>query len=443
MTRRLHLNGFLKPAGEYLAGWRHPDSPTAAGVDFRFIVQLVRRLEAAKFDSVFLPDLVGIPDSKPQVLERVAVVNDGFEPTTVLAALAPLTSRIGLVATVSTSYSQPYTVARVFASLDHLSHGRVGWNVVTSLNDSEARNYGLDSHLGHAERYRRAEEFFDTVEGLWDSFDDDAIEPDAASGLFFDPDKLHWLDHHGEFFDVAGPLNIQRPVQGRPVIAQAGSSGPGRALAARIGEVVFTRAVPIEDAREYYASIKAQAAGFGRDPDHLLVLPELATVVAATRAEAEDKFAEVRDLLHPRVALADVEYWLGGIDLGGLPLDAPLPPLPATNASVGTQQEIYLQAQRDRLTIGDLARLVAEGDGALIGTPLDIADHIEEHFTTGAADGFNVSFPWLPTTLFDFADLVVPELQRRGLFRADYEGTTLREHFGLPRPASRWSRERT
>ncbi|GAB3834211.1 LLM class flavin-dependent oxidoreductase [Dactylosporangium cerinum] len=437
MTRRqLHLNGFLKGAGEYHAGWRVPGNPPDAGVNFPFLAEQVRRLEAATFDSVFLPDLLGVPDDPPEVTERVAWSNDTLEPTTVLAALSAVTSRIGLVATASTSYHQPYTVARVFASLDHLSKGRAGWNVVTSLNDAEARNFGLGTHLPHAVRYRRAEEFFDVVAGLWDSFDDDAVWADQTTGRFFDPAKLHWLHHHGEFFDVAGPLNIRRPPQGRPVIAQAGSSSPGRALAARIADVVFTRALPLIDAQAYYASVKDQAAGFGRDPDQVLVLPELATVVAPTRAEAEDRFAVVRDLLDPRVALADVAYW-AGVDLGGLPLDAPLPPLPAgSNRSAGAQAEIYAQAERDSLTIGDLVRIVADGDGAIIGTPVDVADHIEEHFTQGAADGFNVSFPWQPETLVDFTELVVPELRRRGLFRTAYTGATLREHLGLDRPPS-------
>ncbi|MEV6923671.1 LLM class flavin-dependent oxidoreductase [Dactylosporangium sp. NPDC051485] len=435
--RQLHLNGFLKGAGEYHAGWRVPGSPPDAGVSFPFLAEQVRRLEAATFDSVFLPDLLGVPDDPPEVGERVAWSNDTLEPTTVLAALTTLTRHIGLVATASTSYHQPYTIARIFASLDHLSRGRAGWNVVTSLNDAEARNFGLPAHLPHDVRYRRAEEFFDVVAGLWDSFDDGAVRADQATGAFFDPAGLHWLDHHGEFFDVAGPLNIRRPPQGRPVIAQAGSSGPGRALAARIADVVFTRALPLPDAQAYYASVKDQAAGFGRDPEHLLVLPELATVVAPTRAEAEDRFAAVRELLDPRVALADVQYW-AGVDLSGLPPDAPLPPLPpGNNRSAGAQAEIYAQAERGGLTIGDLVRIVADGDGAIIGTPADVADHIEEYFTGGAADGFNVSFPWLPQTLIDFTELVVPELRRRGLFRSEYTGTTLRDHLGLPRPASR------
>jgi FMN-dependent oxidoreductase (nitrilotriacetate monooxygenase family) len=437
MSRTLHLNAFLKPAGEYLAGWRHPDSPAAAGVDFRHVAGLVRRVEEAKFDSVFLPDLVGVPDSKPEVLDKVAVVNDGFEPLTLLSALSAVTSRIGLIATTSTSYSEPYTVARAFASLDHLSKGRAGWNVVTSINNSEARNFGLDVHLGHAERYERAEEFYDVVEALWDSFDDDAFLLDRQSGRYFDADRIHWLNHRGKHFTVAGPLNIARPPQGRPVIAQAGSSGPGRALAARIGEMVFARSLDLDDARAYYADVKQQVAAFGRDPEQAKVLPELATIIAPSRAEAEDKFGALKSLLHPRVALADVEYWLGGIDLSGYPLDGPLPPIQETNASLGTQREIYEQAQRDGLTIGDLATLVADGDRAVVGTPQDVADYIEERFTTAAADGFTVSFPYLPGTLTDFVDLVVPELQRRGLFRTDYVGTTLREHLGLERPAAR------
>ena len=411
MTRQLHLTGFLKPAGEYPAGWRHPDSPPAAGTDFRFLAEQVRRLEAARFDAVFLPDLVGLPDVRPSVLERLAVVNDALEPLTALAALALLTERIGLMGTISTSYSQPLAVARSLASLDHLSGGRAGWNVVTSLNDNEARNFGSAVHLAHADRYRRAEECFDVVAGLWES-----------AG-----------DHEGEFFRVAGARPIRRPVQGRPVIAQAGSSGAGQALAARIADVVFTRALPLADALPYAATIKARAAGLGRDPATVLVLPELATVVAPTRAEAEDRFAAVRDLLHPAVALADVEYWLG-MELASLPPGSPLPPPPETNASRGAQQEIYRQAQRDGLTVGDLVRQVAEGDGAVIGSPADVADHIEELFAAGAADGFTVSFPWLPTTLTAFTELVVPELQRRGLFRREYEGTTLRDHLGLPRP---------
>ncbi|WP_375387152.1 LLM class flavin-dependent oxidoreductase [uncultured Amnibacterium sp.] len=440
MTRQVHLNAMFHTAGEHLVGWRHPSSPADPSLDLAYATRLVQRAEAARFDALFLADLTGIPDSKPSVLERVAVTNDSFEPITLLAALAAVTSRIGLVATASSSYNEPYTVARAFASLDHISGGRAGWNLVTSLNDSEARNFGYDTHLLHADRYRRAEEFYDVVEGLWDSFDDDAFVHDAASGRYFDPERIHRLDHRGERFRVAGPLNVPRPPQGRPVIAQAGASEPGRALAARIGEIVFIAGGGLEGSREQYADLKARAAALGRDPDGLLVLPALSPIVAPTRAEAEDRFAELEALLDPVVALGDLEYWLGGVDLTRYDLDGPLPELPPSNKSVSTAERIYTEARASGLSIRQFAKASsATNDRYTIGTPTDIADHIEEWSTTGAADGFNVVFAQLPDTLDAFADLVIPELQRRGLFRTEYEGTTLREHLGLARPASRWA----
>lgn len=437
--RTLRLAGFLKPAGEYLAGWRHPEAPPHAGVDLRYLAGLVQRLEAAAFDAVFVPDLSGVPSDDDEVLTRVAAVNDGFEPLTLLSALSSVTSRIGLIGTASTSFTEPYTLARALASLDHLSHGRAGWNVVTSLTDHEAANFGLDAHLDHGDRYRRADEFLDVVEGLWDSFDDDAFEHDAATGRYFDAGRLHALRHDGEFFRVAGPLNIPRSPQGRPVIAQAGSSEAGRDMAARRADLVFSTALDLEDARAYYADIKRRVWEAGRDPDHVSVLPELATVIAPSRAEAEDRFAELRSLLPARVALADVEYWLGGVDLTGASLDDPLPELPETNRSKGTRADIYRDARRSGKTLGDLVEIVAAGDRAVIGTPDDVADYVEERFTGGAADGFTVSFPWLPTTLHDFTDQVVPVLRRRGLVTDSYRGETLRDHLGLPRPESRWT----
>lgn len=438
MTRRhVHLNALLHPSGEHLAGWRHPDAPADAATNFAYLLGLVRTLERAKFDALFIADLVGIPDSKPAVLERVAVVNDGFEPTTLLAAIAAGTSRIGLIATASSSYSEPYSLARTFASLDHLSAGRAGWNLVTSLNDSEARNFGLDDHPLHGDRYIRAEEFFDVVTGLWDSFDDDAFERDADTGRYFAPDRLHALNHRGEHFRVAGPLNIPRSPQGHPVIAQAGASEAGRALASRIGEVVFSGARDIQASREYYADLKRRAVALGRSEDDLLVFPGLTPIVAPTRAEAEDQFEVLESLLHPVVGLGDLEYWLGGVDLTQFDLDGPLPELPVSNKSISTQQGIYRRARERNLSIRDFAREAGRGDSILVGSPSDIADHIEEWFTTGAADGFNVVFPYLPTPLHSFTDLVVPELQRRGLFRTEYEGTTLRENLGLSRPTAR------
>lgn len=434
---QLHLNAFLKPPGEYLAAWRHPDTAADAGVNIREVLSFARTAERAAFDAVFLADLVGVPFASEDVLSRVSVVNDSFEPTTLLAALAAGTSRIGLIATASTSYNEPYHVARAFASLDHISGGRAGWNVVTSLNDGEAQNFGLDTHLDHATRYERAEEFHDVVTGLWDSFEDDAFRHDQAQGVYFDPAKLHALNHAGKHLRVAGPLNIARPPQGHPVIVQAGASEAGKNLAARVADVIFSGIKDLGRAQEFYAEIKERAAAHGRDPDHLKILPALSVVTAPTAAEAAAKLDRLTELLPPQVALADLSYWLGGFDLSGYPLDGPLPELPVSNQSHTAQQQIYEDARRDNLTIRDLVRRVADDDRTLTGTPEEIADHMEEWFTGRAADGFNVVFPYLPGTLDDFADLVVPELRRRGLFRTHYTGTTLREHLGLPRPPRR------
>jgi len=403
-TDQLHLNAFLKPPGEYLAAWRHPDTAADAGVNIREVLSYARTAERAAFDAVFLADLVGVPFASEDVLSRVSVVNDSFEPTTLLAALAAGTSRIGLVATASTSYNEPHQVARTFASVDRISGGRAGWNVVTSLNDGEARNFGLDTHLDHATRYERAEKFHDEVTGLWD----------------------------------AAP-----PPQGRPVIVQAGASEAGKNLASRIADVIFSGIKDLGRAQEFYAEIKERAAAHGRDPDHLKVLPGLSVVTAPTESEAREKLARLTELLPPQVALADLSYWLGGFDLSPYPLDGPLPELPESNQSQTAQQQIYDDARSDNLTIRDLVRRVAADDRTITGTPQQIADHIEEWFQGRAADGFNVIFPYLPGTLDDFADLVIPELRRRGLFRTHYTGSTLRDHLGLPHPARTAPAERT
>ncbi|ONH35916.1 nitrilotriacetate monooxygenase [Protofrankia sp. BMG5.30] len=440
--RRLHLNAFLKPPGEFLAAWRHPGAVPDAGVNIRHLIDLARTAERARFDALFFADLVGVPFADQEVLRRVSVVNDSFEPTTLLAALSTATSRIGLIATASTTYNEPYHLARTFASLDHLSRGRAGWNLVTSLNDAEARNFGLPEHVEHAERYRRAAEFHQVVTGLWDSFDDDAFRHDQASGIYFDDDKVHRLDHRGRYFSVTGPLNIPRPPQGRPVIVQAGSSEAGRSLAAAVADVVFTHHPDSAAARAFYAEIKARAAAAGRNPEHVLVLPALSTIVGRTLTEAEDKAERLYALLDPRVALADLAYWLGGVDLSTYPLDGPLPELPPSNQSRSAQRLIVDRARARNLTIRELARGLARDERTIVGTPETIADHIQEWFETQAADGFNVIFPYLPETLDDFADLVIPHLRRRGLFRTSYEGRTLRENLGLPRPASRYARDR-
>lgn len=439
MTRELHLNAIYSAAGGYLGGWRDADAPALAGVDFPFIAGQVRKLEAAAFDAIFIADLLAVPDSHPEVIERVATVNDSLEPVTLLAALAAVTSRIGLIGTASSTYNQPYTLARAFASLDHLSRGRAGWNLVTSLIDAEARNYGSGSHLPHDDRYRRAEEFLQVVYGLWDSFDDDAFVWDAVDGHAFAEEAIHRLDHAGEFFRVAGPLNIARPPQGRPVIAQAGASDAGRAVAGRHGELIFSGANRLADAVEYAHDLRRRAEGAGRSPGDILLFPGLSVIVAATRAEAEDRYERLIGLLHPRVALGDLEYWLGGVDLTGHDLDGPLPEFPQSNQSHSAQTQIYETARRENLTIRQFVERRVRADGIVVGTPEEVADHIQEWFEAGAADGFNVSFPSLPGALDSFVDLVVPELRRRGLFRTGYRGATLREHLGLPRPVSRYA----
>ncbi|GAB3595680.1 LLM class flavin-dependent oxidoreductase [Microbacterium tumbae] len=436
MTRELHLNAIYSAAGGYLGGWRHPDAPARAGVDFPFIVEQVRKLEAAAFDAIFVADLLAVPDSHPDVIERVATVNDSLEPVTLLSALAAATTRIGLIGTASSTYNQPYTLARAFASLDHLSKGRSGWNVVTSLIDAEARNHGADEHLRHADRYRRAEEFLQVVYGLWDSYDDDAFVWDAESGRAFAEEAIHRLDHAGEFFRVAGPLNIARPPQGRPVIAQAGASEDGRAVAGRHGELIFSGLRRLEDAVAYADDLRRRAVESGRRAEDILLFPGLSVLVAPSSAEAEDRYEKLISLLHPRVALGDLEYWLGGVDLTGHDLDGPLPEFPQSNQSHSHQAQIYETARRENLTIRQFVDRRVRADGIVVGTPAEVADHIQEWFEAGAADGFNVSFPSLPGTLDSFVELVVPELRRRGLFRTEYRGRTLREHLGLHRPVS-------
>ncbi|MHC9043156.1 LLM class flavin-dependent oxidoreductase [Microbacterium saperdae] len=436
MTRELHLNAIYSAAGGNLGGWRAAGSPELAGVDFPFIARQVRRLEAAAFDAVFIADLLAVPDSHPDVIERVATVNDSLEPITLLSALAGVTSRIGLIGTASSTYNQPYTLARTFASLDHLSHGRAGWNVVTSLIDAEARNYGSDTHLAHADRYRRAEEFLQVVYGLWDSFDDDAFEWDAETGRAFRESAIHRLDHAGEFFRVAGPLNIARAPQGRPVIAQAGASEAGRAVAGRHGELIFSGASRLEDAVEYADDLRRRAEESGRRREDILLFPGLSVIVAPTRAEAEDRYEQLVALTHERVALGDLEYWLGNVDLTVHDLDGPLPEFPQSNQSHSSQARIYETARRENLTIRQFVDKRVRADGIVVGTPEEIADRIQTWFEAGAADGFNVSFPSLPGSLDAFVELVVPELRRRGLFRSEYRGRTLREHLGLDRPVS-------
>lgn len=435
---RMKLGAFLMATGHHVAGWRHPLAQADAGQNFAHYKALAQRAERARFDAVFVADSLAILDNPPRALARVAR-SDYFEPLTLLSALSAVTERIGLIATVTTTYNEPYHVARKFASLDHLSGGRAGWNMVTSSNAGEAWNFGGDAHLDIGLRYRRASEFVSVVTGLWDSWEDDAFVRDKASGVYLDPARMHRLDHHGEHFDVRGPLNIARPVQGYPVLVQAGASEAGLELAARSAEVVFTAQPDLERALAFHDDVKGRLARHGRHPGQVKIMPGLFPVVGRTLAEAEEKFAALQALVDPVVGLSLLSDIAGGVDLSAYPLDGPLPDLPPTNSGLSRQQLLVDLARREHLTIRQLYQRMATARGhrVIVGTARMVADEMEAWFTQGAADGFNIMPPHLPGGLDDFADLVVPELQRRGLFRTEYEGRTLRENLGLARPVNR------
>ncbi|MBE9607563.1 LLM class flavin-dependent oxidoreductase [Acetobacteraceae bacterium H6797] len=437
-SRQLKLGAFLHGFGHHQAGWRHPETDPRSEFSFKHYLKLAQTAERGCFDLVFLADSTGIRDWEVNALSRTARVSV-FEPTTLLAALAVATDHIGLIATVSTTYNEPYTVARKFASIDQLSGGRAGWNVVTSATESEAKNFSLAAQMAHGDRYGRASEFVDVVNGLWDSWDDDAFLVDKESGRYFDPAKLHFLNHEGERFSVRGPLNIARPPQGRPVIVQAGSSEDGKALAARTADLVFTAQPAIGPAKAFYADLKARMAAHGRKPDDLAVMPGALPVIGRTEEEAKEKFEQLQDLIHPEVGIAQLSELLGGVDLSNCDVDGPLPEIPPTAGGQSRRQVLIDMAKRDNLSIRQLYKRVAAARGflPLIGTPKAVADIMEEWLVGEAADGFNIMAPTMPRDLNDFVDLVVPELQRRGLFRTSYPGTTLRDTLGLARPSLR------
>ncbi|MGP0012094.1 LLM class flavin-dependent oxidoreductase [Pseudomonas sp.] len=436
--RQLKLGAFLMATGHHVAAWRHPDVPANAGLDFAHYKHLARVAEAAKFDALFVADSVAAPSA--EIASRMAR-SEHFEPLTLLSALSAVTDHIGLIATATTSYNEPYHVARKFASLDHLSGGRAGWNLVTSDNAAEALNFGRAEHIGHAERYSRAREFHQVVTGLWDSWEDDAFTRDKSSGQYYDPARLHVLNHSGEHFKVKGPLNVARSPQGQPVIVQAGSSELGRELAAQTAEVVFTAQTSLSKAQAFYADLKGRLAKFGRSTDSLKIMPGAFVVVGQSEAEAREKYESFQQWVEPEVGVALLGRMLGNFDLSGYPLDGPLPELPLTDSGQQSRQQLLTElAGAENLTLAQLGRRIAGGRGhySVIGTPTQIADELQAWFEQGAADGFNVLVPHLPGGLEDFAASVVPELQRRGLFRTEYPGTTLREHLGLARPANRF-----
>ena len=389
-----------------------------------------------------MADHLAVLNMPIEALKRSATVTS-FDPFILLPALAVVTEHLGLIATASTTYNEPYHVARKFASLDHISGGRAGWNVVTSSNPHEAMNFGLEEHVEHATRYRRAREFFEVVTGLWDSWADDAFIRDVETGVYFDPEKLHILNHQGEFLKVRGPLNVARPVQGWPVIVQAGASEAGRQLAAETAEVIFAAGNNLANARAFYTDVKGRMEKLGRDRDHLKVLPGAFVVVGDTVGEARAKRARLDSLVHYDSAIASLSIALGH-DASRFDPDGPLPEIPESNASKSGRERIIELARREDLTVRQLAQRVGGYSGlAFVGTSATIADQMEEWLFTEASDGFNIMFPYLLGGLDDLVYRVVPELQRRGLFRLEYEGATLRENLGLPRPPNRFFPEAT
>ena len=440
-TAKLHFAVFMEADSNYhLAGWRLPETYADTGLNLKRWIELAHTMERGKLDMLFIADSHGVAGINDlETLSRSSRVGR-FEPFTVLSALSSVTTHIGLAATASTTYNEPFTVARMFASLDHLSGGRAGWNFVTGANREDAFNFGHTEHTPHAQRYDRAEEFADVVRGLWDSFEDGAFLRDKESGRYFDPEKLHVLNHKGKHFAVRGPLSVARPPQGHPVLIQAGKSEPARELSARVADAVFTSQATIEEARQFYADVKGRLAKYGRSPDTLMIMPGVAVFTGRTAAEAEEKYERLHALIHPKAALALLTERLGGIDLSGHPLDGPVPEMKGNDVRMSNPPELAKLASRENLTIRQLAYryAAARSHWMIRGSAKEIADHLEEWFVTKAADGFNILPQILPGALNDFVDLVVPELQRRGLFRTEYEGATLRENLGLPRPENRF-----
>ena len=403
------------------------------------MVETAQLAERGKFDLLFLADSAAVNLSgSADVRGRMGKVVK-FEPMTILSALAAVTKNLGLVATSTTTFNEPYTLARQFASLDQISGGRSGWNLVTSNNEQDALNYSREAHLSHSDRYDRAIEFADVVNGLWDSWDDDAFIRDKEAGVFFDPAKMHVLNHKGAHFQVRGPLNVACSPQGRPVLVQAGASGTGRDVAARLAELVFTAATTFEQAKEFYDDVRTRIPRFGRSQDQVKVMPGFYPVVAPTASEAQEKYDYLQSLIQKPVGISILEHTIGVHGLDKIPLDGPVPEMADTNGPLSRQRLLLEQARRDKLTFWELclANAGPRGHALSIGTPSQVADEMEHWFKDGAADGFNVMPAWLPGSLKDFVDLVIPELQRRGLFRTEYEAMTLRENLGLPRPINR------
>lgn len=439
MKRQMHLNLFIHSRGHHEASWRHPAASPCSLFDIRYYQDLVQKAEAGLFDSIFFADQLALQD------DIAHGPRTGLEPITVLSALAVSTHRIGLIATASTTYTEPFNLARQFASLDHISRGRIGWNIVTSWSALSARNYGRAELLSHAERYARAEEFMAVVEGLWDSWADDAELDDRVSGRYAKAERIRPIYHEGTYYRVAGPLNLPRCPQGRPVLVQAGSSEQGRDFAARYAEAIFTAQLQKATAQDFYADLKSRVVAAGRMTDQALILPGLSPLIASSDVEAQRLLEELGELANPEAGRQRLSGRFGGYDFSHLPLDKPLEPAdfpdPSTVEAARSRTQVIIEfVRREKPTLRQLLAMLAGARGhyTFAGTPEQVADLMTEWFDEGAADGFNVMPPLLPAMLEVFIAEVIPLLQRRGLFRTAYEGETLRAHYGLAEPPSQF-----
>lgn len=440
MARQLHLALFVSHAGSHLAGWRLAEAEVGNALGIRYYQRLAEQAEAAKLDMLFVADKLALDDIHGGSFDAAVTwrPSGSPEPLALLSALSVLTSRIGLGATISTSYHQPFHVARQFATLDHFSGGRAAWNAVTSVNDGEARNFGLDEHLGHAERYTKASEFLDVVRTLWDTWENDALLVDKASGRYADASKLHYANHQGDWFKVRGPLNLPRPPQGHPVLIQAGVSPAFQSLAARNAEVIFPVQATLEKARAFYREFKEQVVAAGRQPDDVKVLPGLYPIIADTDEQARALAAELDEQILPIAGLAFMSASMN-YDLARHDPKAPVPDIREhIRGSKGRFDVVIGNAIEAGWTLEQLGRWYASSlaFATFIGSPQTVAEQIQQWFEQEAADGFVVMPPYMPGGAERFLDQVVPELQRRGIFRSDYQGSTLREHLGLRTPVN-------
>lgn len=441
--RQLSLAVHFHPTGHHVAAWLDPRSQIDAGSNAAHYLELARTAERGKFDLIFLADSLAIRQGDLKAQGRWPQYMAYFEPLTLLSAMSAVTSHVGLVATASTSYTEPFNLARYFGSLDHLSGGRAGWNIVTTGNAASSRNFGRAEHFAHDERYDRAGEFVEIVRGLWDSWDDDAFVMDRASGRYLLPEKMHWLNHRGDVFSVTGPLNMRRPPQGHPVLFQAGTSEAGRETAARVADGVFVQQQSPELCREIRRDIRARMPKYGRSPEDLLVMPGMAVIVGRTETEARAQFDALQSRIHPDVGMAILSAELGNMELPDLDLDRPFPLelIPSLDQGARTTvQNFRTIVERENPTVRELYQRFsgARGSYQLVGDPRQIADVLEDWFRSEAADGFIIQPAILPGGLDDFVALVVPELQRRGIYRTEYAGRMLRDHLGLARPPSRY-----